>query len=103
MPAFGDVARDLVYSVHIYRGDAYYPIVSASHACTPPRLLPTRPVAPPLLLRRVPLPLGLCPPRPPPRSGTEPMPPRLGGECPIAPAGVGHALARLVGPAGSDS
>src|SRR5206468_914309 len=61
---FGDVGRDLVYSVHVYRGDSHYPIVSAFHTCTPPRLLPTRRAAPPPLPRRVPLPLVLCPPTP---------------------------------------
>src|SRR5438552_1249684 len=101
-PPFGDVGRGLVYPVPLCRGDTHCYTVSISHAGTPPPLLPALHVphrdrccdAPPE-------PRNRDIPRPPPRSGTATTPPLPGRGRPVAPAGMGHALACLAGPAGS--
>jgi hypothetical protein len=99
---FGDVGRSLVYLAPLCRGDTSCYTVSLSHAGTPPPLLPALHVphrdrccdAPPEPRNRDIL-------RPLPRSDTTTTPPLPGRGRPVAPAGMGHALACLAGPAGS--
>src|SRR5262252_2661790 len=101
-PPFGDVGRGLVYPAPLCRGDTHCYTVSISHAGTPPPLLPALHVphrdcccdAPPE-------PRDRDIPRPPSRSGTATTPPLPGCGRPVAPAGMGHALAGRAGPAGS--
>ena len=101
-PPFGDVGRGLVYLAPLCRGDTPCYTVSLSHAGTPPPLLPALHVphrdrccdAPPE-------PRNRAMTRLPPRSGPATTPPLPGCGRPVAPAGMGHALACLAGPAES--
>jgi hypothetical protein len=101
-PPFGDVGRGLVYPAPLRRGDTHCYTASISHAGTPPPLLPALHVphrdrccdAPPE-------PRNRDIPRPPPQPSTATTPPLPGRGRPVAPAGMGHALACLAGPAGS--
>src|SRR5215468_12694866 len=101
-PSFGDVWRGLVSPVLQCQGDTHCYAVSTSHAGTPPPLLPALHVphrdcccdAPPE-------PRDRDIPHPPSRSGTATTPPLPGCGRPVAPAGMGHALAGRAGPAGS--
>src|SRR6516164_2551655 len=101
-PPFGDVGRGLVYLAPLCRGDTPCYTVSLSHAGTPPPLLPALHVphrdrccdAPPE-------PRNRAITRLPPRSGPATTPPLPGCGRPVAPAGMGHALACLAGPAES--
>src|SRR5215510_224674 len=88
LPYFGDVWRGLVSPVLLYRGDTHCYTESASHASTPPPLLPALHVphhdrccdAPPE-------PRDRAIPRPPPQSGTATRPPLPGRGRPSAPGG----------------